>query len=78
MKRYEITRRGEPFVAGADELVGAYLTWQQALRFMASGDMNIDYALASLDYKRAYSFHDENGHLYWLREHTVDERPNGD
>lgn len=49
MKRYEITRRGEPFVAGADEVVGADLTWQQALRFMASGDMNIDYALASLD-----------------------------
>lgn len=40
---------------------------------MASGDMNIDYALASLDYKQAYSFHDENGRLCWLNEYTVDE-----
>lgn len=63
-------------MAGADEIVGTDMTWQQALRFMASGDMNIDYALASLDYKQAYSFHDENGHLYCLWEHTVDERPN--
>lgn len=63
-------------MAGADELVGTDMTWEQALRFMASGDMNIDYALASLDYKQAYSFHDENGHLYWLCEHTVNERPN--
>lgn len=58
---------------GVDEHVGNNLTWQQALLIMASGDMNIDYALASLDYKQAYSFHDENGHPYWLNEYTVDE-----
>lgn len=59
----------------ADELLGANLTWQQALLLMASGDMNIDYALASLDYKQAHSFHDENGNLCWLRERTVDDVP---
>lgn len=73
MKRYRITRVGEPPVPRADEHVRTNLTWQQALLIMASGDMNIDYALASLDYKQAYSFHDENGRLCWLNEYTVDE-----
>lgn len=77
MQRYEITRCGEPFLAGVDELLGANLTWQQALLIMASADhMNIDYAMASLDHSQTYPFHDENGNLCWLTEHTVDDGPN--
>lgn len=78
LKRYEITRQGEPFVAGADELLGANLTWQQALLVLAKADhMNIDYALASLEHSQTYPFHDENGNLCWLRERTVDDRSYG-
>jgi hypothetical protein len=78
LKRYEITRQGEPFLARADELLGANLTWQQALLIMATAaHMNIDYALASLEHSQTYPFHDENGNLCWLREHTVDDGPNG-
>lgn len=37
--------------------------------------MSIDYALASLDHSQTYPFHDENGNLCWLTEHTVDNEP---
>jgi hypothetical protein len=78
VKRYEITRQGEPFLVGADELLEANLTWQQALLVMATADhMNIDYALASLEHSHTYPFHDENGNLCWLREHTVDDGSSG-
>lgn len=74
LKRYEITRSGEPFEAGPEELVGANLTWQQALLIMVSADhMNIDYTLASLDHSQTYPFHDKNGDLCWLTEHTVND-----
>lgn len=76
MKYYQITRRGAWSATGTDEVIGADLTWQQALLFMASADMNIDYALASLDYKQAYSFLEENGGICWLTEHSVDQEPN--
>ncbi|MET4589823.1 hypothetical protein [Arthrobacter sp. 754] len=79
MKRYEITRRGEPFVGGVDNVVGTNMTWQQALLVMATADhMNIDYALASLEHSQTYPFHDENGSLCWLRERTVDDRSYGE
>lgn len=70
MKRYQITRLGAWSSTGNDEVVGTDLTWQQALRFMSGGAMNIDYALASLDHSRTYSFHDGNGSLCLLREYT--------
>lgn len=75
MKRYEITRRGAWSATGTDEVVGADLTWQQALLFMASADMNIDYALASLDHSQTYSFLEEDGAICWLVEHEVDQEP---
>jgi hypothetical protein len=77
LKRYEIKRCGEPFLAGGDEVLGTNLTWQEALLIMASADhMSIDYALASLDHSQTYPFHDENGNLCWLTQHTVDDGPN--
>ena len=78
MKRYEITRSRDPYVAGMDELIGTNLTWQQALLIMASAEsMDVDYAIASLDYKGAYSFLDENGNICWLKEYAVDGGSNG-
>lgn len=77
MKRYQITRLDPQTGTGVDGMVGADLTWEQALQRMAGADMSIDYALASLEFQHEYSFLEADGSLYLLTEHTVDIGPNG-
>jgi hypothetical protein len=75
MKQYEITRFDRPPGGREAGTIMRDLTWEQALQIMAGSNMNIDYAIASLEYKEWYSFIDEDDNLCELRELTVNDGP---
>lgn len=71
-KRYQIVKINAETAYGkiADQSIRANLTWQDALLQLDGSDVNIDMALASLEFHKFLSFHDASGQLSELRVHS--------
>jgi hypothetical protein len=72
-KRYQIVKINAETAYGktADKSISAGLTWEEALRSLENSDLNIDMALASLEFHKLVTFRDESGQLCELRVHSV-------